>query len=182
MGTGTINFLKNNFMNENIEELHKLIITIGTSGDISNFNLNNDSDYWDLAKNLLSRSLPAGKENRENFLKGLVILENSLHLGSTTQIRIFMERLDLYNNVELMDWIFANRKNPYVPFGTFHPPLEVQSYSQYLEYEKARLEHREKMISLDNERSRLAKERRTKISEEHIARKKANDENMGTKI
>jgi len=32
------------------------------------------------------------------------------------------------------------------------------------------------MIALDIERSRLAKERKAKISEEHTARKKANDE------
>jgi len=37
-------------------------------------------------------------------------------------------------------------------------------------------EHREKMIALDIERSRLVKERKAKISEEHATRKKANDE------
>lgn len=75
-----------------------------------------------------------------------------------------------------MDWIFANRNNPYVPSGSFRPPLEVRSYSQYLEYDKKHQEHREKMIGLDMERSRSAKERKDRIKEEHAARKKTNDE------
>lgn len=103
-------------------------------------------------------------------------MENSLHLGSTSRIWKFMQRLDLYTDTELMDWIFAHRNNPYIPFGKGAPSLEVQSYSQYLNYEKERQAHLEKMLALDIERSKLAKERKNRIREEHKARKKVNDE------
>lgn len=160
-------------MDKNIQELHKLIIDAGRSGDATKLNVSEISDY---PTELLRHPLPVGKENRRDFLKGLVLLENGLRLGSTSPFHNFMKRLDLYNDAELMDWIFANRNNAYIPFGLFHPPLEVRSYSEYLEYEKGRQAHREKMVGLDLERSRLAKERKEKIREEHAARKKANDE------
>lgn len=163
-------------MDKNIQELHKLIINAGRSGNIKKLDIKEISAYHRLAAELLRHPLPAGKENRCDFLKGLVLSENGLRLGSTSPFHNFMKRLDLYNDAELMDWIFANRNNPYIPFGSFHPPLEVRSYSQYLEYDKKRREHREKMISLDMERSRLAKERKDRIREEHAARKKTNDE------
>lgn len=163
-------------MTKNIQELHKLIIDVGKSGDTTKLDIREISDYHHLTTSLLFHPLPVGKENRQDFLKGLVLLENDLRLGSTSQVWKFMKRLDLYNDVELMDWIFANRNNPYIPFGSFRPPLEVRSYSQYLEYDKKHQEHREKMVGLDMERSRLAKERKAKIKEEHAARKKANDE------
>lgn len=163
-------------MTRNIQELHKLIIDAGRSGDATKLNIGEISDYHHLATELLLCPLPIGKENRCDFLKGLILLENSLSLGSTSQIWKFMNRLDLYDDTELMDWIFANRNNPYVPFGSFRPPLEVRSYSQYLEYDKKHQEHREKMIGLDMERSRLAKERKDRIRKEHAARKKVNDE------
>lgn len=163
-------------MNKNVQDLHKLIIDAGRNRDTSNLKINEISDYHRLAVELLAHPLPAGIENRRDFIKGMVLLENSLQLGSTSQVYKFMRRLDLYEDTELMDWILANRNNPYIPFGTYRPPLEVQSYSEYLEYEKKCQEHREKMIALDMERSRLAKERKTKIQEEHAARKKANDE------
>lgn len=158
-------------MDKNIQELHKLIIDVGKSGDTTKLNVDKI-----LESELLRHPLPVGKENRCDFLKGLVLLENRLNLGSTSLFHNFMKRLDLYRDAELMDWILANRNNPYIPFGVYHPPLEVRSYSQYLEYEKKRQEHREKMIALDMERSRLAKERKEKIREEHASRKKANDE------
>ena len=161
-------------MSKNIQELHKLIIDSGRSGDATKLNVDGISE-----SELLRHPLPVGKENRRDFLKGLVLLENGLRLGSTSPFHNFMKRLDLYNDEELMDWIFANRNNPYIPFGLFHPPLEVRNYPQYLEYEKKRQEHREKMIGADMERSRLAKERKDKIREEHSARKKANDEKRG---
>lgn len=163
-------------MDKSIQELHRLIIDVGRSGDITKLDIKEISAYHRLAAELLRHPLPAGKENRCDFLKGVVLLENSLRLGSTSPFHNFMKRFDLYNDAELMDWIFANRNNPYIPFGAFHPPLEVRSYSQYLEYEKKRQEHRGKMISLDMERSRLAKERKERIRKEHAARKKANDE------
>lgn len=163
-------------MDKNIQELHKLIIDAGRSGDTTKLNISEISDYHHLAAKLLPHPLPVGKENRCDFLKGLILLENGLRLGSASQVWKFMKRLDLYNDTELMDWIFANRNNPYIPFGSFHPPLEVRSYSQYLEYDKKHQERREKIISLDMERSRLAKERKDRIREEHAARKKANDE------
>lgn len=158
-------------MNKNIQELHQLIIEAGRSGDVTKLNMAEISEA-----ELLRHPLPVGRENRCDFLKGLVLLENSLRLGSTSPFHNFMKRLDLYNDAELMDWILANRNNPYIPFGLFRPPLEVRTYSQYLEYEKAHQEHRGKMIGLDMEKSRLAKERKAKIREEHAARKKANDE------
>ena len=162
---------------ENIQELHKLIIDVGRSKDTTKINtIKTNSDYYRMTKNLLRFPLPVGMKNRHDFIKGLVLIEKSLRLGSTSQIRCFMERLDLYKDVELMDWVLANRNNPYVPLGFYYPPLEVKSYSQYLQYIKGRSEHREKMINLDMERSRLAKERKAKIREEHAARKKANDE------
>lgn len=167
---------ENKSMEKNIQELHKLIIDAGRSGDATKLNISGISDYHHMATELLLRPLPVGKENRCDFLKGLVLLENGLRLGSTSPLHNFMKRLDLYDDKELMDWIFANRNNPYIPFGLFHPPLEVRSYSEYLEYEKGRQAHREKMVSLDSERSRLAKERKEKIREEHVARKKENDE------
>ncbi len=163
-------------MDNNIEELHKLIIEAGRSGDATKLNISETSDYHQLATELLRHPLPAGKENRCDFLKGLVLLENGLRLGSTSPFCNFMKRLDLYTDAELMDWIFANRNNPYIPFGSFRPPLEVRSYSQYLEYNKKHQEHREKMIGLDMERSRVAKGEKEKIREEHAARKKENDE------
>lgn len=163
-------------MDKNIQELHKLIIDAGRSGETTKLNISEISGYHHLATELLLLPLPVGKENRCDFLKGLILLENSLRLGSTSQIWKFMNRLDLYNDAELMDWIFPHRNNPYIPFGSFRPPLEVRSYSQYLEYIKKHQEHREKMIGLDMERSRLAKERKNMIREEHTARKKANDE------
>lgn len=163
-------------MTKNIQELHQLIIDAGRSGDAAEFNIKEISNYHQLATDLLSRPLPVGKENRCDFLKGLILLENGLRLGSTSQIWKFMKRLDLYNDAELMDWIFVHRNNPYIPFGSFRPPLEVRSYSQYLEYDKKHQERREQMTGLDMERSRLAKERKNKISKEHAARKKTNDE------
>lgn len=163
-------------MDKSIQELHKLIIDAGKRGHVTNLDMKENHGYYDLMTSLLSRPLPVGKENRQDFLKGLILLENGLKLGSTSQFWKFMERLDLYNDAELMDWILANRNNPYVPFGSYLPPLEVRSYSEYLAYEKNRQEHREKMISLDMERSRLAKERKARIKEEHAARKKVNDE------
>lgn len=163
-------------MNKNIEDKHKVIINIGKNGGIMSLNVNEISDYHILADELLLHPLPAGKENRYNFIKGLILLENKLNLGSTSQVWKFMKRLDLYSDTELMDWIFINRNNPYVPFGSFHPPLEVRSYSQYLEYDRKRQEHREKMISLDMEKSRIAKEKKTRIIEKHTKRKKINDE------
>lgn len=168
-------------MNKDIKELHNLIIDAGRSGDATKLNISEISDYHQLATELLPHPLPVGKENRCDFLKGLILFENGLHLGSTSQVWKFMKRLDLYNDVELMDWIFANRNNPYIPFGSFRPPLEVRSYSQYLKYDKKHQEHREKMIGLDMERSRSAKERKNMIREEHAARKKANDEKRGHK-
>jgi len=163
-------------MDKNIQELHKRIIDVGNGGDATKLNIKEITASHHLSSDLLSHLLPVGKENRRSFLRGLVLLENGLHLGSTSQVWKFMKRLDLYSDEELMDWVFANRNNPYIPFGMYHPPLEVKSYSQYLEYERKRQEHREKMIALDMERSRLAKERKAKIREEHEARKKANDE------
>lgn len=160
-------------MDKNIQELHKLIIDAGRSGDATKLNVGEISDY---PTELLRHPLPVGKENRRDFLKGLVLLEKGLRLGSTSPFHNFMKRLDLYDDKELMDWIFSNRNNPYIPFGSFHPPLEVRSYAEYLEYEKGRQAHREKMVTSDMERSRLAKEKKTKVREEHAARKKANDE------
>lgn len=168
-------------MDKNIPELHQLIIDAGRSGDTTKLGTREISAYHCLAAELLLHPLPAGKENRYDFLKGLVLLENSLQLGSTSQVWKFMKRLDLYNDMELMDWILANRNNPYIPFGSFRPPLEVRSYSQYLEYDKKQQKNREKMIGLDMERSRLAKERKEKIREEHAARKKATDEKRNKK-
>lgn len=163
-------------MIKNIQELHKLIINAGRGGDATKLNISKTSDYHQLATELLRHPLPVGKENRCDFLKGLVLLENKLNLGSTSPFHNFMKRLDLYNDAELMDWIFANRNNPYIPFGLFRPPLEVRSYSQYLEYEKKCQKHRKRMIGLDMERSRLAKERKARIKEEHAVRKKSNYE------
>lgn len=169
-------------MNKNIQEFHKLIIDAGSSGDTTKLDIREILDYHHLATELLYHPLPVGKENRCDFLKGLVLLENILNLGSTSPFYNFMKRFDLYNNVELMDWIFANRNNPYIPFGSFRPPLEVRSYSQYLEYEKKHQEYREKIIGLDIKRSRLAKERKNRIREEHKARKKANTEKQKLEI
>lgn len=163
-------------MNKNIQELHKLIIDVGRSGDTTKLNISEISDYHSLATELLRHPLPVGKENRCNFLKGLALLENGLQLGSTSPFHSFMKRLDLYNDAELMDWVLANRNNPYVPFGSFRPPLEVQSYSQYLEYDKKHQKYHERTISLDMERSRLAKELKARIREEHAVQKKVNDE------
>lgn len=163
-------------MEKNIQELHNLIINAGRNGDITKLGMREISAYHQLVNKLLLHPLPTGKENRCDFLKGLVLLENNLQLGSTSQIWKFMKRLDLYTDAELMDWILANRNDPYIPFGSFRPPLEVRSYSEYLEYEKKRQEHREKMIGLDMARSRLVKERKARIREEHAAWKKANDE------
>lgn len=163
-------------MDKNIQELHKLIIDVGSSGDTTKLDIREIPDYYHLATSFLSHPLPVGKENRQDFLKGLVLLENGLRLGSTSQVWKFMKRIDSYNDAELMDWILANRNNPYIPFGLFRPPLEVRSYSQYLEYEKKCQKHRKRMIGLDMERSRLAKERKARIREEHAVRKKSNYE------
>jgi len=163
-------------MNKIIQEPHELIVEIGRSGDVVKLALKEIADYHDLANELLANPLPSGIKNRRDFIKGMVLLENSLHLGSTSRIWKFMQRLDLYTDIDLMDWIFAHRNNPYIPFGKGAPSLEVQSYSQYLNYEKERQTHHEKMLALDMERSRLAKERKDRIREEHEARKKANDE------
>lgn len=163
-------------MDKDTQKLHKLIIDVGKSGNIAGLNVSGSLDYHEWTIELLRYPLPIGKENRCDFLKGLVLLENGLHLGSTSPFHNFMKRLDLYNVAELMDWILSNRNNPYIPFGSFHPPLEVQSYSQYMEYKKEREIHREKMIGMDMERSRLAKERKEQVRKEHEARKKINDE------
>lgn len=145
-------------MDKNIQELHKIIIDAGRNGDTTKLNISEISNYHKLVTDLLLYPLPVGKENRCDFLKGLILLGNGLRLGSTSHVWKFMKRLDLYNDTELMDWIFANRNDPYIPFGSFRPSLEVRSYSQYLEYDKKHQEHRGKMIGLDVERSRLAKE------------------------
>ncbi len=163
-------------MAKNNQELHKLIIDAGRSGETTKLNIREISGYHQLATELLRHPLPVGKENRCDLLKGLLLLENGLRLGSTSLLHNFMKRLDLYTDAELMDWILLNRNNPYVPFGSFHPPLEVRSYSEYLEYEKGRQVHREKMVGMDMERSRLAKERKEQARKEHEARKKDNDQ------
>lgn len=129
-----LNRFKKEIMDKNIQELHKLIIDTGRGGDTTKLNVGEISGYHQLATELLCHPLPVGKENRSDFLKGLILLENGLRLGSTSLFHNFMKRLDLYKDAELMDWIFANRNNPYIPFGLFHPPLEVRSYSEYLEY------------------------------------------------
>ena len=162
-------------MNKTIQELHKLISEASRGGDVTQLHINDNSDYYRLTADLLHHALPAGKENRYDFLKGLVFLENGLHLGSTSQFYKFMKRLDLYEDVELMDWILANRNNSYIPFGSYHPSLEVRSYSEYQNSEKGRQEHRERMTALDMERSRTASERKEKNRLEHAERKRIND-------
>lgn len=77
LGNKTIDLEKN--MNKNIEDKHKIIIDIGRSGDTMSLNVNELSDYHKLAAELLLHPLPAGKENRHNFIKGLILLENKLN-------------------------------------------------------------------------------------------------------
>ena len=77
-------------MSKNIQELHKLIIDSGRSGDATKLNVGGISE-----SELLRHPLPVGKESRRDFLKGLVLLENGLRLGSTSPLHNFMKRLDL---------------------------------------------------------------------------------------
>lgn len=88
------------------------------------------------------------KKDRTELLyitKGLCIIDTQFNIsfGSTTIIKKLIPLIKKesgYN--DLLDWLFLNRQNDYIPYGHI-APLEIKSQSEYMEYE-ARKKNNEK--------------------------------------
>lgn len=125
-------------------------------------------DFYDHIKNLNEQDLI-------KLIKGVCVLEGlpDLQFGSTTRIPKILNILSMDcnsdNYKELIDWLFSNRNNPYVPYGK-DIPLEIKSENEYKEYEEQRGRHRELMREKDDKRHKEAEERKRKNFEEHKAR------------
>ncbi len=113
---------------------------------------------------------------RSLLIKGLCKFEEYPHMqfGSTSQIKNLIKSID--DGIEksnLIDWLFINRKNPYIPYG-FHIPLSIKSEAEYVDYEQKRSEHRKNMLDIDQKDHLEALERKRKKIQEHLARHKNN--------
>ena len=108
------------------------------------------------------------------LIKGLCKFEEypDMQFGSTTRIKYLVCKLEGDSDYpELIDWLFANRKNPYIPYGS-HITLDMKSEAEYLDYQKRGAEHRNNMLSFDRKNHLEAVERKRKNMEEHIKRHK----------
>jgi hypothetical protein len=118
------------------------------------------------------------KDDFIKLIKGVCILEGlpDMQFGSTTRIPKILNLLSkkyAIDKQDLINWLFSNRSNPYIPYGN-HVSLEIKSESAYEEYQKQRELYKRSMIEQDKKRHEEAKARKKKKYEEHLARSKAN--------
>ena len=113
---------------------------------------------------------------RSLLIKGLCKFEEypDMQFGSTSQIKNLIKLIDdRIERSNLIDWLFINRKNPYIPYG-FHIPLFIKSQTEYIDYKQRRSEYRKDMLNLDQKNHLDALERKRKKMQEHLLRHKNN--------
>lgn len=77
------------------------------------------------------------KKDRNELLhivKGLCVIDNfdNVNFGSTTIINKLIPLIKKESGYsDLLDWLFINRKNEYIPYG-HHIPFEITSQGEYL--------------------------------------------------
>lgn len=111
---------------------------------------------------------------RSLLIKGLCKFEEypDMQFGSTSQIKKLIQLVDdSTERSDLINWLFLNRKNTYIPYG-FDIPLSIKSEAEYIDYEQKRSEHRKDMLDLDQKNHTEALERKRKKMQEHLARHK----------
>ena len=123
-----------------------------------------EKDFYILASELKSDELAT-------LIKGLCKFEGfpDMQFGSTTRIPKLLDLTRKSHNIaytELVDWLFANRTNPYIPYGG-DIPLNVKSEAEYREYEVKRTVHRNKMEELSQRKHIEAEAQHKKIRERH---------------
>lgn len=141
---------------EEVKQLIQLLIMLGSGKQIQ-VSMNRNSAMGVIHSGDFIPSLKKLEEQDLIILiKGLCLFEKlpDMQFGSTSQIYRILEILEHQSknrHADLIDWLFANRDNPYIPYGG-HVPLQVKSLLEYHEYEKERHEHRQKMREKDQER------------------------------
>lgn len=108
------------------------------------------------------------------FIKGLCKFEEypDMQFGSTSQIKNLIKLVDdISERSSLINWLFLNRKNTYIPYG-FGIPLSIKSEAGYTDYEQKRSKHRKNMLDLDKINHSEAIERKRKKMQEHLERHK----------
>ncbi|MBP9867141.1 MAG: hypothetical protein KBC41_03650 [Candidatus Pacebacteria bacterium] len=156
---------------EDVKQLTQLLIKLGGGEQIQvtmSRNLVMDVIHSEDFSDSLSE---LEEQDIVTLLKGLCLFEKlpDMQFGSTTQIpkilKIFEHELQRLQ--DLIDWLFVNRDNPYIPYGG-HIPLQVKSLLEYHDYEKRREEHRQKMREEDQKKhqeAELVKEEKRKFHE-----------------
>ncbi|NTW22722.1 hypothetical protein HGA34_04270 [Candidatus Falkowbacteria bacterium] len=147
------------------------LINIGQTGELNNQEFSRKF-LFSLHRNPFVKTLPL--EDLVNLMRGLAIIETQVEygFGSTTvmgkllNILISRTRHDETLLNHFVDWALANRTNPYIPFGT-NVPIEIKSIKELAAHDKKHWEHIEKMEKEKIERSRIAKEKKIKIIQEH---------------
>ena len=74
---------------------------------------------------------------RDLLIKGLCKFEEypDMQFGSTSQIKNLIKSVDDdTERSDLVNWLFLNRKNTYIPYG-FSIPLSIKSGAEYIDYE-----------------------------------------------
>ena len=113
---------------------------------------------------------------RSLLIKGLCKFEEypDMQFGSTSQIKNLIKSInDGIEKSNLIDWLFINRKNTYIPYG-FDIPLFIKSEAEYVDYEQKRSEHRKNMLDIDQKNHLEVLERKRKKMQEHLLRHKNN--------
>jgi len=107
------------------------------------------NDFLDLAAGLKI-------DNSVNLIKGLCLFEAlpGMQFGSTTRIPKLLDLLRKCSNstyVELVDWLFINRTNSYIPYGR-DVSLDIKFELEYRGYRRKREKHQQKMEKLNQQK------------------------------
>ncbi len=169
--------MKNN-PNIGVKEFTETLIKIGSGHSYADnwkrdvvMKIVHSNDFLILASNLKTDDLI-------NLIKGLCVFEGlpDMQFGSTTKIPKVLNLLHSRPDsgyTELVDWLFVNRTNEYVPYGR-STPLDIKSEEDYQVFEINNAHNRRKNAELEEQRHTDAVKRKQKNQLDHLTRSDAN--------
>lgn len=110
------------------------------------------------------------------LIKGRCLYESSYRpqMGCTSRIDKLLDLLEerRYSGLcEVIDWLLANRNNPYIPWGK-SVSLGIHSLSEYDDSQRRYKKYLKEIEELNQKCHAEAQERKRRISAEHISRSK----------